>query len=183
MRYLIPLGALAAVSLPATLSAQAADEAYIKEVTAAAPAHLAAGVAVARMEPNGTVTVLREGTNGFTCFIIPDGTNSAACGDQNTLTWFEAAFSNKPAPTNKEPGIAYMAKGGLHHETADGAIVLKPSAVTREVSEPPHWMILWPFSAAKTGLPSRPNAGGAYVMFDGTPFAHLMIYQDPNRMK
>ncbi len=183
MRYLIPLGALVAASLPVTLSAQGANDAFIKEVTAAAPAHLAAGAAVARMEPNGTVTVLREGSNGFTCFIIPDGTNMPICGDQNTLIWFEAVFSNQPSPPNKAPGIAYMAKGGLHHETPDGEIVIKPSATTREVPEPPHWMILWPFSAAETGLPTRPNAGGVYVMFGGTPYSHLMIYQDPNRMK
>jgi hypothetical protein len=28
-----------------------------------------------------------------------------------------------------------------------------------------------------------PNPGGAYVMFDGTPYAHLMVYQDPNKLK
>ena len=39
--------------------------------------------------------------------------------------------------------------------------------------------MLWPIDPATTGLPTRPNAGGAYIMFAGTPFAHLMIYQDP----
>jgi len=35
----------------------------------------------------------------------------------------------------------------------------------------------------KTGLPTKPNAGGTYVMFEGTPFAHLMIYQDPKMLE
>jgi hypothetical protein len=44
-------------------------------------------------------------------------------------------------------------------------------------------MILWPIDAARTGLPTSPNAGGSYVMFEGTPFAHLMVYQDPKMLK
>jgi hypothetical protein len=32
-------------------------------------------------------------------------------------------------------------------------------------------------------LPAAPNPAGAYVMFDGTPYAHVMVYQDPRRMR
>ena len=39
--------------------------------------------------------------------------------------------------------------------------------------------MLWPIDPATTGLPTRPNADWAYIMLAGTPFAHLMIYQDP----
>jgi len=52
------------------------------------------------------------------------------------------------------------------------------------VEEPPHWMLFWPFSARATGLPSLPQGkSGVYVMWDGTPYAHLMVYQDPNKVK
>jgi hypothetical protein len=51
------------------------------------------------------------------------------------------------------------------------------------VKEPPHWMVMWPFDAAATKLPTQPNPSGVYIMFDGTPYAHLMVYQDPQKMK
>ena len=51
------------------------------------------------------------------------------------------------------------------------------------VKEPPHWMVLWPFDTAATQLPTVPNPSGVYIMFEDSPYAHLMIYQDPNKMK
>ena len=183
MQFRVPLGTALLLALPASLAAQAAEIEFIKDATAGAPAHVGAAAAVARLEPNGTLTGIREGTNGFTCFIMPDGSNAPVCTDASGLAWFKAAFSGAPAPPNTAPGIAYMAKGGMHHETPEGVSVLMPSATTKNVAEPPHWMILWPFSAAGTGLPDRPNPAGMYVMFDGTPYSHLMIYQDPNRVK
>ena len=51
------------------------------------------------------------------------------------------------------------------------------------VKEPPHWMLMWPFESEAEKLPTIPNASGVYIMFDGTPYAHLMVYQDPMKMK
>jgi hypothetical protein len=51
------------------------------------------------------------------------------------------------------------------------------------VKEPPHWMLMWGFDAATTGLPTKENPSGVYIMFAGTPYAHLMVYQNPNQMK
>jgi hypothetical protein len=50
---------------------------------------------------------------------------------------------------------------------------------TKRVKEPVHWLILWPFDAKSTKLPIYPGKFGAYMMYDGTPWSHLMIYQDP----
>ena len=41
-------------------------------------------------------------------------------------------------------------------------------------------MILWPISSAETMIPEMHSNFGTYVMFEGTPYSHLMIYQDPN---
>lgn len=30
---------------------------------------------------------------------------------------------------------------------------------------------------------ARPDAGGSYIMFAGTPYAHLMICQDPKMLE
>jgi hypothetical protein len=182
------LGTLLAIGLlvPTLAAAQAtaADTAFIKLAESGGPADISSKAAVDRIDPKAmTVKELRPGTNGFTCSVIPDGTNAPFCGDQNAWTWFRSAFTMQPKPTNAAPGIAYMAKGGIHYETPDGAVVMEKSATTKDVAEPPHWMLMWAFDPAAAGLPDRPNAAGVYVMFAGTPYAHLMVYQDPNKLK
>lgn len=91
-------------------------------------------------------------------------------------------MKNAPKPTNTMPGIAYMAKGGSHWEK-DGKIIMKKEEGAKWVKEPPHWMVFWPFDSKTSGLPAIPGNFKTYIMWDGTPYAHLMIYQDPNKMK
>jgi hypothetical protein len=43
-------------------------------------------------------------------------------------------------------------------------------------------MLMWAFDPAASGLPTKENPAGVYIMFAGTPYAHLMIYQNPNTM-
>src|SRR5215471_9354095 len=43
----------------------------------------------------------------------------------------------------------------------------------------PHWMILWPYDAKRCGLPNTVRDEGAWVMFDGTPYAYLHICGTP----
>jgi hypothetical protein len=99
------------------------------------------------------------------------------CFDAAVGQWVEALQNKAPKPTNTVPGISYMARGGMHWEK-DGKTLMdeEPGAIL--VKEPPHWMVMWPFDSKPSGLPSLPNSSGVYVMFDGTPYAHLMVYQD-----
>jgi hypothetical protein len=157
---------------------------FIKLAESGAPAAISARAAVVRVDPKKkTTTELRAGTNGFTCSVLPDGTNAPLCGDKNAWAWFAAAFTGQPKPANTEPGISYMMQGGVHYETPGGEIVMAKGPNTKEVKEPPHWMLLWPVDPAASGLPAKVNASGVYVMFAGTPYAHLMVYQNPAAMK
>lgn len=179
---LLPSAALHAQAKPAATGPEAEAE-FIRAAEEAAPSRIASQATIARLEPTGKVTTVRKGTNRFTCTIMPDGSNAPFCGDQIAFPWMVAAMSNQPKPpASTQPGIGYMAKGGMHYETSSGEIVLHPSAETKEVKEPPHWMLLWPVDPAASGIPTRPNAGGTYIMFPGTPYAHLMIYQDPKML-
>ena len=155
---------------------------FIKSAEAGAPARISEKAAIARMEPGGKVTTVRPGNNGFTCTLFPDESHAPICADQSAFRWFVAAMSNQPKPPSSG-GVAYMAKGGLHYEMPDGKIVMAPTSTTKEVKEPPHWMLLTPLDPTASGIPTRPNAGGSYIMFAGTPYAHLMIYQDPKMLK
>ncbi len=149
----------------------------------AAPAHISKDAGVMAHGTDGKLTETRKSSNGFTC--IPTLMNLSApdpvCMDAAAHQFMTDLMNNAPKPTNTVPGIAYMARGGLHFEK-DGKVVMSGDGA-QIVSEPPHWMIMWPFDEASTKLPTAPNASGAYIMFDGTPYAHLMVYQDPGKMK
>jgi hypothetical protein len=180
---LVPSVVLHAQAKHAAATGSAGEAEFVRAAESGAPARIAGQASIARLEPSGKVTMIRKGSNDFTCTLMPDGSNAPFCGDKHAFPWMVAAMSHQPKPPNTQPGIGYMAKGGVHYETASGDIVMAPSAGTKEVKEPPHWMLLWPVDPATSGIPTKPNAGGTYIMFAGTPYAHLMIYQDPNMLK
>jgi hypothetical protein len=43
----------------------------------------------------------------------------------------------------------------------------------------PHWMIMWPFDPKATGLPTTHKPTGTYVMWSGSPYAHVHIMGRP----
>jgi len=186
---LIPAGCIALTTtflLPALGHAQAAmtDAHFIKMAEAGAPAAISTKAAVIRIDgAKKTTAQVRAGSNGFTCSVIPDESQAPFCGDANAWAWFDAAFTGKPKPTNPAPGISYMAQGGIHYEMPNGDIVMEAGPGTKSVGEPPHWMLMWAFDPSSSGLPTKPNPSGVYIMFAGTPYAHLMVYQNPNTMK
>ena len=148
-----------------------------------APASISAKATIAHVDAAGkAVHIVRQGTNGFTCSLFPDESAAPVCADQQGWQFLSDAFMGKPKPTSTAPGIAYMAAGGIHYETADGAMAMAPGANTKLVKEPPHWMLLWPIDPATSGLSTKVT-GTAYIMFAGTPYAHVMIYQDPKMLK
>ncbi len=192
MRSLPFLGCtLGALTLPMCVDAQAPmpkpmlpDAQYIALAQSAGPMHVGAHASIARMDDRGMLTELRSGTNDFTCMVgVPGDPEAPICMDQPALQWLLDAMRGRPEPSNTVPGVAYMAKGGVHHETADGEIVMGPGANTKTHREPPHWMLFWPFDPISTAIPTTENASGVYIMFANTPYAHLMVYQDPAKMQ
>lgn len=160
------------------------EQQQIALALSAAPAHIAKDAAVMVYGEDGKLKEVKAGTNGFTC--IPTVMNlpepDPMCMDAAVHQWMTDLMNNAPKPSNTVPGIAYMARGGSHFEKS-GKIVINREDGTKVVKEPPHWMIMWPFDAAATKLPTAPNPSGVYIMFEGTPYAHLMVYQDPKKMK
>jgi len=149
----------------------------------AAQAHIAKEAGVMIYGADGKLTETKKSANGFTC--IPTVMNlpnpDPICMDAAVHQWMTDLMNNAPKPTNTAPGIAYMARGGSHFEK-DGKVVMSGDGA-KIVKEPPHWMVIWPFDAAATKLPTTPNPSGVYIMFEGSPYAHLMVYQDPKKMK
>ena len=149
----------------------------------AAPAHIAKEAGIMIYGADGKLTETKKSANGFTC--IPSVMNlpdpDPMCMDAAVQQWMTDRMNHAPKPTNTVPGIAYMARGGSHFEK-DGNVVMSRDGA-KIVKEPPHWMLMWPFDAAATKFPTTPNPSGVYIMFEGSPYAHLMVYQDPRKMK
>ena len=165
------------------VSKMSKDE-LIQLALSAAPPNIAKDAAVMIPGPDGKLMEVKKGTNGFTCIPDLDGMPEPdpICTDPAAWQFLNDVINKAPKPTNTAPGIAYMAKGGLHFEK-DGKIIMENEPGANAVKEPPHWMVFWPFNSKASGIPAMPNLGGVYVMFDGGPYAHLMIYQDPNKLK
>lgn len=154
----------------------------VAEARRGAPRAISDSAAVAWIDSTKTVIPMQAGTNAFTCLIArPDFLGGPMCGDQHAMAWFGAVLRGQNPPTGNPPGVAYMARGGFHFLDPQGMMVFDSVPGARKVMEPPHWMLMYPFDAA-SGLPTTHRTSGAYIMFAGSPFAHLMIMEDPNRM-
>ncbi|HDH34141.1 MAG TPA: hypothetical protein ENG88_01650 [Nitrospirae bacterium] len=160
------------------------DDEQIALARSAAPSFISNDANIFIVNWNGKFKKVRAGTNGFTCYSDLDKIDAPvpSCMDAAAVQWWDDFVSGKPGPTNTVPGIAYMAQGALRWEK-DGKIYMDwHTPGTKRVKEPPHWLVLWPIDPKINKLPTYPGKFGSYIMYDGTPWSHLMIYQDPMLM-
>ena len=150
--------------------------AKISRAMSSGPAHLTKDATVADMDGQGNLVVLRQGTNEWVCFPGDENEigNVPMCADPMGLQWMQDIMAKKPKPTNTAPGIIYMLCGATQHSNSDPFDRTSPA-----IPIGPHWMIIWPYDAARDGLPNTVRDAGAWVMFDGTPYAYLHICGTP----
>lgn len=170
-------------TLPVTLAqaqadqAQADEEAKIQSAMSAAPASIAEEATIMDWpaEQGGEMTLLREGTNDWTC--LPDmpqtpGTDPM-CLDEPWLTWAEA-WMNKEDVEIDRMGFGYMLRGGSPESNTD-PYAEGPTDDNEWMTEGvPHLMILVPQEQMLAGLPTDPENGGPWVMWRDTPYVHIM---------
>lgn len=160
------------------------DEELIRTAMSAAPAHISRDAAIMAPGPDNKLRVLKEGTNEFTCIADLSGQEAPdpVCADKAAMAWFTSFFNKEEKPAATAPGVAYMGLGGWHWEK-DGQVVMDPTTPgAKRVKEPPHWMVFWPFDEKTTALPTMHSRFGTYIMYSGTPYAHLMVHQDPMKL-
>ena len=161
-----------AISASAQEKAATTPSEKIAEALSANPAELAKNAAVVDWDG----TVLREGTNGWTCF--PDvphqpGINPM-CLDQQWMKWADAWMNKKPTTGVTGVGLAYMLRGGSDASNTD-PYATGPAEGSAWVESGPHVMIITPDPAALDGLPTDYKSRGPWVMWKGTPYAHIMM--------
>jgi hypothetical protein len=159
----------------------------IAAATLAAPADLREGAAVLGYNPDGKLVTLREGKNELICVANDPSKNSfsVACyhrdldpymargrallaekitgQKRNEIRWKEVAEGKLSLP--REPRTLYVLTGtGFDSKTGqvtDGYL---------------RWVIYLPFATPEsTGLSTKPSENAPWLMFPGTPGAHIMI--------
>jgi hypothetical protein len=122
--------------------------------------------------PDGTV--LREGSNSYTCYPQQDIIGPMC----NEAIWdaLISAMLNKKSFESDKFSVSYMLAG---EGTALGVSNSDPYATEPDksddwVKEGPHLMIVVPDRAMLEGLSTNPN-DPVYVMWGDTPYAHIMV--------
>lgn len=134
----------------AALAEHHENDAVIAAAMSAAPAAISADATIMLWDG----TVLREGSNGWTCipgFAADD--ENPACLDAAWTHWVlsNAGGEGTKAETNAT-GVSYML-----------------------ASDPPHMMIIVPEEDGYEGLNTEPGDGKAWIMWGDRPGRHIMI--------
>lgn len=142
----------------------------IANAESAAPASVTSHATI--KGPDGTV--LRQGSNGYTCYpqqkIIGPMCNEAIWDDLIN------AMMNKRDFTPDRVSVSYMLAGegtALGGSNSD-PYATDPASVDDWVKEGPHLMIVVPDRTLLEGLSTNPK-DPVYVMWKDTPYAHIMV--------
>jgi hypothetical protein len=162
-----------AMGVPA--GAKAPDPIHSAE--SAAPPAIAARATVMTMNADGSMMLLRKGSNNFTC--LPDNPATPGpdpmCADANAMEWIGQWVARR-TPNRSKPGFIYMLAGGTDASNTD-PWATTPTKGDDWVHTGSHVMLvgIGPDPLASYPMARRPDTRQGYVMWAGTPYAHLML--------
>jgi hypothetical protein len=148
----------------------------VASAMSAAPSSISEGATIVQAQADGSMKTLREGKNGWTC--MPDSPTTPGpdpmCMDANAAKWAAAWMGKKDPPANTV-GVMYMLEGGTDASNSD-PYATAPTAENDWINTGPHIMIVGS-KEILAGYPSgaKPDTASPYVMWSGTPYAHLMV--------
>ena len=149
----------------------------------AAPSYIAKNATVL----NEKMEMLREGTNGWTCLPVnPRGMSDPEngwkdaheamplCGDAEVFKWISAYLSDE-VPDMDYDGYAWMLHGDMGEDNSTPKVMSKDDAKEGHwIESGPHLMRMPKDPSSLDGMTTDFNSGAPYVMFSGTPYAHVM---------
>lgn len=153
-----------------------ANDAQIVNAMSAAPAAIAKEATIMGWGDGGMPTVLlREGANGWTCLAdwpVSPG-NDPQCFDRIWTAWNEAYMAGEE-PAIPGLGIGYMLQGGSDPSNTD-PLAIAPAPGDDWITSPAHVMFLLPGGFDAADFSTTPSMDEPYIMWDGTPYEHLMV--------
>jgi hypothetical protein len=152
----------------------------IEAYSTAAPREISEAAAVLDHGADGAMVELRAGTNGWTC--MPTAApgdyrtpREAApmCADGAFMQWLDALMAGR-TPEVAGLGLSYMLHGDVGASNIDPAATA-PTSDNEWIVTGPHLMMIAPDARQLDVIPADPASGGPYVMWKGTPWAHIMM--------
>jgi hypothetical protein len=126
------------------------------------------------MDRNGSM--LRKGTNGWTC--VADDPNTPGmdpmCMNEPWMDFIDA-LKNKRKPAYTHVGIAYMLQGDRPASNTDPYATEPVPGGDWVEGLGAHIMVLVPDVETLKNVSIDSKNGGPWIMWAGTPYAHLMI--------
>ncbi len=166
----VGMSVILAVLMAGVAQAEKSKADLIAEAESAAPAAVTKDATI--KSPDGTV--LRKGSNGWICY-----PQQAIIGPMcNRPQWdklLHAMLDKKPIDV-KEFSVSYMLAGegeAIGVSNTD-PYATEPTDDNDWIKEGPHVMITVPDPAILDGLSTDPK-DPVYVMWKGTPYAHIMV--------
>ena len=144
--------------------------AITEDALKAAPSYITDGATVKDLDGN----VVRKGSTGWTCYPGPnlrDG-KDAMCHDPVWDKWMKA-WTTKSDFKADRISFSYMLAGDEGASNID-PYAAGPTPDNDWIVEGPHVMMLLPDPSMLEGISTDPHNGGPYVMWKGTPYAHIM---------
>lgn len=170
------------VSMTNVFASEESDKAKIQRAMKAAPSSISAHATI--LDVDAEWSVLRQGSNGWTCFPgvpLNPGDKHPMCNDEVWMNWLRAArdLFNGTAWTfePKSVGFSYMLRGDALVNNGNPAAAPGDEGIWDQ--EGPHLMMLFPASVDISLLPQDPNAGGPYVMWDNAILPYLVHVMVP----
>jgi hypothetical protein len=169
--------ALVMVVLGSASAAEPDKQALIEDARSAASPAMRETATVVDEQGN----VLRQGSGAYTCMPTPAALRAKGaepmCADEVWMKFNDAWMNKKPFQTEKV-GIGYMLAGDTGASNTE-PFATGPTADNEWIQEGPHVMVIMPDPAQLEALPDDPVPDGAYVMWKGTPYAHIMVPVGP----
>ena len=136
----------------------------------AGPTEIARHATIIDMTDMSKPKQLRAGTNGWVCYAMID---EPMCLDKEWQKWAQAWMSKSDLTINGT-GIGYMLRGDKGASNTD-PYATGPTADNQWVVAPAHIMVLYQDPKMLDAYPTDPKSGGPWVMWKGTPYAHVMV--------
>ena len=168
MHFSIKLLLGSALNITTALTWADGHQAIIDQARSAAPTMVSANATVMHQGK-----VLVKGTNGWVC--MPEtmpGDNAPICNDSTWMEMLQAVGTKAPYEA-KGLWFSYMLAGDGGVSNSDPYHADHANAEDY-IKEGPHLMLIVPKQMLK-GVTDDPHAGGPYVMWKDTPYAHIMI--------
>lgn len=172
----------AAFIFPAAAAAQSAD-AVIERAVLAAPERMRADATVLDLRADGTIAVLREGSNGLICWdnagrpgiTNPIDVQCTTAANRDRLAQNHAIISAGENQEEIDARFAEAERNGTRALSEFGSIYYHVMGASPDALRT-HTTVAVPNATAESlGLPAQPGPARLWLMDAGTSSAHLMV--------